>query len=167
MSDDLWIVIPNWERFQHYKNRNPLWIKSYLELMGDDAYLGLTFHQRGVLQGIWLEYARARRQLLGSTSSLSRRLGGRVTTETLEALNHAGFIHFAASKPLAARYHVASPHALAREETEEEQDQESSVQPVARPPALWDGEEPDGLTGELEQSQNGLPDLQHILKEIP
>jgi hypothetical protein len=26
-----YIIVPNWERFQHYKHRNPVWIKCYLE----------------------------------------------------------------------------------------------------------------------------------------
>ncbi len=99
--EDKWIVIPHWDRFQHYKNRNPVWIKVYPELLSDEAYLGLTFHQRGVLHSLWMEYARAQRQLPGSTLTLTRRLGDRVTTATLEALNHAGFIQIVASKPLA------------------------------------------------------------------
>ncbi len=46
-------------------------------------------------------------------------------------------------------------------------DQEPSVQPSTRDPASdWDGEDPDGLT-EHDQPQNGLPDLEHVLKEIP
>ncbi len=42
----------------------------------------------------------------------------------------------------------------------------SSVQPSTRDPASdWDGEDPDGLT-EHDLSQNGLPSLEHVLKEI-
>ena len=29
---DGWIVIPNWEKFQHYTDRNPPWVKLYTEL---------------------------------------------------------------------------------------------------------------------------------------
>jgi hypothetical protein len=107
-----YIVIEKWDGphgFQHYKDRSPLWIKNYTELMSKDDYLGLTFHQRGVLHGLWLEYARARRQLPDSTVALTRRLGQRVTRATLDALNHAGFITYSASKPLAPRYQAASP----------------------------------------------------------
>ncbi len=87
-----WIVIPNWEKFQHYKDRNPAWIKNYPQLLSDEAYLSLSFHQRGVLHGIWMEYARAHRRLPDGTPTVSRRLGGRVTTATLQALEQAGFI---------------------------------------------------------------------------
>jgi hypothetical protein len=101
MSDELWIVVRNWRRFQHYENRDPPWIKNYLALLHDHGYLNLTGHQRAVLHGIWLEYASARCQLAANTASLTRRLGLRVSSATLEALNDAGFIAIVASKPLA------------------------------------------------------------------
>lgn len=105
MTTDRYIEIPNWDGFQHYKDRTPKWIKNYTELLADDAYLGLTGHERGVLHGLWLEYASARCRLAVDTASISRRLGLRVTTATLEALNHAGFIEYS----LAPGYHNASP----------------------------------------------------------
>ena len=101
MSGGLWIEVRKWNDFQHYKNREPKWIKLYTELQHDDNWLELTGHQRAVLVGIWLEYASARCQLRLDTASLTRRLGLRVTRATLESLNHAGFIRFVASKPLA------------------------------------------------------------------
>lgn len=96
-----YIVVPNWDSFQHYSDRTPPWIKNYTELLHDDAYLGLTLHQRGVLHGIWLAYAASHRQLSGDTSALYRQLGERVSTATLIALNRAGFIELTASRPLA------------------------------------------------------------------
>jgi hypothetical protein len=81
------------------RSKVPPWIKTFTKLLSDDDYLALSHHLRGVLLGIWLEYARARRQLRGSTVTLTRRLGQRVTTRDLEALNDAGFIAFSASKP--------------------------------------------------------------------
>ena len=102
-----WIVVRNWERFQHYRDRNPAWIKDYTEQLSDQAYLELSFHQRGVLHGLRMEYARSTRQIRDSTLTVSRRLGQRVSRATLDALNHAGFSEFSASKPLAPGYHGA------------------------------------------------------------
>lgn len=103
MSDvERWIVIDRWDDFQHpdvLRSGVPPWIKTYTGLLAKDEFLDLSHHLRGVLLGLWLEYARARRQLRGSTSALSRRLGQRVTTRDLEALNDAGWLHFVASKP--------------------------------------------------------------------
>lgn len=120
MANDRWIVIPNWREFQHYKNRDPNWVKVYTRLLSDDSWLSLTFHVRGVLVGLWLAYARSDGQLRGSTVTLTRQLGGdvgqRVTTRDLDSLNHAGLIEFSASKPLALRYQAASLEAEAEKE---------------------------------------------------
>ncbi len=122
MTPERWIVVPNWREFQHYKNRDPSWIKAYTRLLSNADYIGLSFHVRGVLFGLWLAYARSDGQLLGSTSTLTRQLGGdtgtRVTTRDLAALNDAGFIRFSASKPLALRYQVASPEVEREKEKE-------------------------------------------------
>lgn len=91
------IIIPRWDSpdgFQHYKDRDPKWIKVYTRLLDDDAYLSLTATQRAVLHGLWLMYAKSAGRVPEDTSKLSRRLGLRVTKQTLDALNHAGFIEF-------------------------------------------------------------------------
>lgn len=103
-----WIVIPNWERFQHYKDRNPTWIKDYTELTDKDEYLALPLAARGALHGIWLEYAKSHGKLSGDTAKLSRRLGQRVLKSHLEALVHAGFIEIRASKSVPEPYQSAS-----------------------------------------------------------
>src|SRR4029077_2103163 len=91
-----WIVIPNWDRFQHYGLRRlPAWIKIYTSLNSHDAWNELTFAERGLLVTIWLEYARSKRRLRVDT--LPRSVTHKVYTRSLESLNHAGFIHFSAS----------------------------------------------------------------------
>lgn len=105
MREEGWIVVPYWDEFQHRdmaRSDVPPWIKNYTKLLHDDAYLGLTGHQRAVLHGLWLTYASARRQLTLSTRSLTRQLQLRVMTRDLEALNDAGFIQISASKPAGA-----------------------------------------------------------------
>jgi hypothetical protein len=97
-----WIEICRWHEFQHYPDhRNVVWVKNYLRLLHNDDYLNLTAHQRGVLHGLWILYAASDREIADSTATVSRQLGVRVSRATLEALNHAGFITFCASKPLA------------------------------------------------------------------
>lgn len=107
---DDWIIVRNWDRFQHYKNRQPPWIKNYTGLLQDPDYLQLTPAERALLHGIWLAFAQADGQM--RARSLQVLVGMRVGTVQLFSLNHAGWIEFSASKPLA-------PRALAREtETE-------------------------------------------------
>ena len=115
-----WIVIPKWEDFQHYKDRDPIWVKSYTRLLDDDDYLGLAPGTRAVLHGLWLAYARSDCQLRADTRSLSSRLALRVTSQQLKALKQAGFIRLVASKPLAQRYQAASPEKEAEKEASEQ-----------------------------------------------
>jgi len=96
---DDWIVVPNWHKFQHYKTRNPPWIKAYTELLKKDEYLSLSFAARGLLHGIWLAYAD--RNCALRVKNLQRYVQGRVSYVQLTSLNHAGFVLFSASKPLA------------------------------------------------------------------
>ena len=116
-DDDGWIVIPNWGRFQHYQDRDPIWIKNYCALTGDDDYLKLTLAARGVLHGVWLEYARADGQLSARPQAISRRLGIRTRKSHLEELNRAGFVQVVASRPPAlSASSRARGRTLAREE---------------------------------------------------
>lgn len=147
-----WIVIPRWDDFQHYKDRDPVWIKNHRALLHNDAYMSLTLHQRGVLHGLWLEYAASNRQIRDNTAAVTRRLGQRVTRRTLDALNHAGFIAFTASLPLAPSY--------PREEKrrEEKKEQEQNLLPPTEAKNAPDTTE-DIYTGTL-------PDFNTILQDI-
>lgn len=120
------IRIPRWEEFQHYHGgRTVLWIKLYTRLLSDDAFLSLTWAQRGVLVSLWLEYARTNahrppesaQSISGDTSVISRRVGGKVRKDTLEALNQAGFIELSASSLLADGYQLASAEKKREEKT--------------------------------------------------
>lgn len=137
---DRWIVIPNWDPstdpdgvkhdgFQHYPDRDPKWIKTYRTLLAKDEFLSLSFHLRGVLMSVWLEYAAANRQLRDSTLTLTRRLGQRVTTRDLETLNRAGWITFSASAPIAPRYTGAR-----LEKKKKEKEPRVGAEPKAAPP---------------------------------
>ena len=103
MSDELWIEVVNWDKFQHYHDRNPNWVKNYTELLHDPNYLELSAGERAILHGLWLEYALSHARVRLSTSTLRARLQLKVSKRQLESLNHAGFIRFVASTPLALR----------------------------------------------------------------
>lgn len=46
--------IKNWKKFQHYKDRDPLWIKLHLSLMKDLNYLSLTDKAKITLIHCWM-----------------------------------------------------------------------------------------------------------------
>lgn len=126
-----WIVIPQWEGFQHRDAARvvvPTWIKLYTELISKDEFLGLSFHLRGVLISLWIEYATSKRQLRDNTVTVSRRLGHRVTRRDLDSLNRAGFIEFSASKPASTS---AGMDASIREEKRKISTLSTQLQPEA------------------------------------
>lgn len=98
-----WIAIRRWNDFQHYGNRPPVWIKNYVKLLRDDAYLELSANARAVLHGLWILAAANGGYVPENTATLSRQLNLRVLRSTLESLNHAGFLELGASKPLAQK----------------------------------------------------------------
>lgn len=126
-----WIVIEHWERYQHYKDRNPPWIKAYTDLLDNPAYLDLTPNRRALLHGLWLMYARSGRELAENTAMIGSRLGQKVTSRDLEALNHAGFIRFSASSRLAA---CKRPRARSRETEKREEPTAPPTSPISPPP---------------------------------
>lgn len=123
MTDERWIVIPRWDEFQHRdmaRSSVPPWIKNLTRLLGDEDYLALTLMQRGILHGLWMMYASHRRVLSESEARHFLCRSGaeaRRWRDTMEALNHAGFIAIVAVRP--AR-HIASEHASLEVEVEVE-----------------------------------------------
>jgi hypothetical protein len=105
---DRYVYVVNWWKFQHYKDRNPPWIKCYTELLSNEAYTNLSGHLRGCLHGIWMEYSMSAQQLPVATRTLTRRLSLRVTTADLTSLVQAGFIRILDSKALAKRLQADS-----------------------------------------------------------
>lgn len=98
---ELWIVVRNWKKFQHYRNRDPIWIKVYTELFDRDEWLNLTLAERGLLIHIWLGYAWTDGQL--RLSQVRPKSGLRHFQGHITSLVHAGFITLSASRPLAPK----------------------------------------------------------------
>lgn len=116
-----WIVVRNWEKFQHYHKARPRWIKLYRDLLHDYAFTELSPTNQALLMKLWLLNAETDGNVPVDTAYLTRNLGQRVTMRQLETLNHAGFIHF-------------KSRAETEGELEIEQDKHASE--PASPPAL-------------------------------
>src|SRR5262245_47097180 len=46
--------IKHWRKFQHYKHRNPPWIKLHRELLNDRQWFDLDDNARSLLVNLWL-----------------------------------------------------------------------------------------------------------------
>lgn len=54
MSPSGYIYVNDWDRFQHYKDRRPPWIKNYVDLLDDEDYHDLGAPERALLHGLWM-----------------------------------------------------------------------------------------------------------------
>src|SRR5215475_8415475 len=126
---DQWIVVPNWDKLQHYKDRTPAWIKLYVDINSDDDWTHLNYTERGLLVTIWAEYGRARGVLRAQDLHSIARLPTR--HRHLERLIQAGLIQLSSSKPLA----LAHARTRSQEERrEEERTTASSLLSAETPP---------------------------------
>lgn len=94
---DGWIVIPNWDKFQHYSDRTAPWIKLYLELRDKDEWACLSYAERGLLVSIWMAYSASKGVV--QVSKLAQKCGHTTRQSHIDSLLAAGFIQIVASKP--------------------------------------------------------------------
>lgn len=102
MSDERWIVVRNWNEYQHpdvLRTKVPAWIKLSNGILHNEEFLELDFRRRAIFLLLLSEYSMSRGQLTNNTRSLSRRLHGRVLKSDIESFVQAGFITLSASKP--------------------------------------------------------------------
>ena len=94
-----YIYVTNWEKFQHYKKRNPPWIKFYYDLLDDDEYMALSPSDKVLLQTIWLLTSRAGNGRLRADQGRLTAAAG-TPKGRLASLVQAGLISIRASKAL-------------------------------------------------------------------
>lgn len=124
-TGDDWIIVPNWDRFQHYSDRNPPWIKVYMSLLSNAEFLDLSMPARGLLVTIWLAYARNSGQLrVKVVRKFCRSTRGFMHKSQLDSLLSVGLLEISASKPLAPKK---------EKEVEKEQPQTPSRENVTNP----------------------------------
>lgn len=113
-----YLRIRNWERFQHYKNRRPPWIKFYVEILDDDAVISLPLATQLLLDRLLLVAALTDNRISVDTGLIARRthIPRRQVTVGLAQLLAIGFLE--ASNPLAERKHFASPETETELETD-------------------------------------------------
>lgn len=127
------IEVPNWTELQHYKGRDPLFIKLYRRLRQKRAWRTLPGDEAKCLIDVWLLSSE---QPTAGVIDLSLedlawelRADAHSVQVWVARLAGAGFLVVLddASEPLAERVQPAIPHALAREETETEREKETTA----------------------------------------
>ena len=95
--------VRNWEQFQHYKKRNPPWIKLYTHLLDDYEYGSLTDASKLLALSILMLAAKTGNKLPMNIEWIQKR-AVLVQAPDLEPLFSCGFIYkMDASEVLASR----------------------------------------------------------------
>jgi len=146
--------IRNWVQFQHYKDRNPHWVKLYRTLLDDRNWHALKGDDAKALVLLWLLAAEdeTRQGLLPDVETIAFRLRIDVSAARATITRLAHYVEQVASNLLADCYQPAS---LEKEtETEEETEKNKSASDDAPParrrsvqadrpedvsPATWEG----------------------------
>jgi hypothetical protein len=124
----LTLSIKNWEKFQHYKDRSPPWIKLDTELLDDFAFGCLQDASKMHLVSIWLLAARTDSKVPYDAEWIAKRINATEPVD-LDALIAAGFI--IVNQPLQTATQVASKplaKCLSRGETETETETEGETE---------------------------------------
>lgn len=121
-----YLAVKNFEKYQHYKERRPPWVKLYNELLDDYAFSCLQDASKAHLLCIWLLASRHNNQLPHDAQWIGRAIQATSPVD-LEALISAGFLTTSgdASETLADRKQSALPET----ETEEEAKKETTSRP--------------------------------------
>lgn len=113
------LVVKNWNRFQHYKNRRPAWIKLATDLFNDDEFMTLPMASKLLAICIWTLASKSADGSVKDNFSFLQTWGHfdeNLQEEHLEVLVDKGFL-IRSRDVLADGY----PHAMPRREEEEEE----------------------------------------------
>ena len=83
--------VKGWEDFQHYKDRNPPWIKLHNHLLDDYEFECLGDAAKGHLLCIWMLASRTKNEMPYDEKWITKKIGAS-TKVNLESLVNAGFL---------------------------------------------------------------------------
>ncbi len=114
------IKIKNWSRFQHFKDRNPPWIKLYKEILDDPDWHDLAPRDSKVLMMLWLVASedRNREGALPCVRKLSFRLRMRESELTTVISRLSGWLIQDDISTISEGYQLDAPETETETETE-------------------------------------------------
>jgi len=132
MANQRFVRIVNWEKFQHYKDRNPPWVKLHRELLTSQTWVSLDDAGR-VLAIACMLLAAATDNKIPADPSYIRRVAYLNQLPDLSALLATGFVESidsGAASTVLANASALHPNARPETETEEETEEKSACVPV-------------------------------------
>jgi hypothetical protein len=86
-----YLEVKDWKEFQHYKDRDPTWIKLYRRLLADYAFSRLQDASKAHLVLIWLLASESEGRVPNDPEWIAKRIGATHPLD-LNALTDAGFL---------------------------------------------------------------------------
>jgi len=86
-----YVQVKNFERFQHYKDRDPPWIKLYVRILDDYTFSKLPDAHKAHLALIWVLASKTENKIPADSAWISNRIGA-TEPVNLNALLEAGFL---------------------------------------------------------------------------
>lgn len=85
--------VVKWEEYQHYKDRNPVWVKIYTELLDRPSWLSLSDIARAQIVGCWMLAAKRGNALPVSPATLRVLIGSNAPVR-LKELIEGGWLEY-------------------------------------------------------------------------
>lgn len=129
------LIVKNWGRFQHFKDRDPVWIKLYRSILTDPDVMSLTPRAFRTLVLLWLVAARGNGALPDLDSIRFHLRDADIDGGDLALLVEKGFLEEADTPPGARRAgpisgrDIPSTGGSPREEGEEEEEKRETFSP--------------------------------------
>jgi len=131
------LAVKNFDKFQHYKDRSPVWIKLYRSLLRDYEFASLPDAARGQLLLIWLLASETGNELPNDAAWIGRQINA-TEPVNIELLISSGFLIDTEKCASKSDSTVAEPtlaNLLAQNrEREEREESREEVGAVAQPP---------------------------------
>lgn len=90
-----YIGICDWDTFQHYKHRNPPWVKLYVKILDSDAFFFLPDASKLLFFCLLVFASRRKNKIRLDFTWLQKKLpiNEPITMETLQPLIDAGYVN--------------------------------------------------------------------------
>jgi len=121
--------VRNWDAFQHYKDRNPPWIKLHNHLLDDYEFESLPDNTKCHLLCIWMLASRTNNKMVFDNSWVKRKIGANSTVD-LDLLESLSFIEVQGKSQDASKPLVSEEKRRDREEAEKSRFKPPSLKEV-------------------------------------
>ena len=135
--------VKNWNEFQHYKDRNPPWIKLHNQLLDDYEFEMLADATKGHLLCIWMLASRTNNEMMFDHKWIARKIGASSKVD-LDLLLDSGFIELQEAEQTASNMQqktiVSVPSEEKRREETETEKSRGKKNAQALDYSLWDSQ---------------------------